>query len=439
MSLTTSGTASLIAPALTTTFIPTATTCTENRLTMLANRAFEIWMNVPVPVPGTTFTDCYPSQFVTSYLQEAGGITQAAFNPLVCPVNYSAVGPYTSNYIACCPSGYSLAQATVDPPSDRPAFGATCYTPLTSGVAVPVTAYGSSGVTATTTFAATVTNAQAYAYPIDGYAFGVAQVKSITPTAAAASSTSQTGSNPAATYTIFADTNPVFTPSSLDASIGDTVIFRFESGNHTITQSTFDTPCQKLSTDGLDSGYMANINSDVQPPPQISLNVTSKAPQWFYSEQSGDCGNGMTFALNPTTDQTAAEFRQAAMSQNGTLTTVSKESGTSNSVKIGVGVGVSVGALAGIAGALALFLIRRRRKSREVKEIGSPDVGNKSSAYDSKGYGRDERKWNDTSVHKHPPVPPKYEELHAISSPVEMEGSPPAELMGSSMKGYHQV
>ncbi|TVY91601.1 hypothetical protein LAWI1_G003937 [Lachnellula willkommii] len=155
---------------------------------MLANRAFEIWMNEPVPVPESTFTDCYPSQFATSYLLQAGGITQPAFNPLICPVNYSTMGPFTSNYIACCPSGYSLAQPTVSAPADRPAFGGTCYTSLTSGVPVPVTAYGSSGVTATTTFVATATNAQAYAHVLEGYAFGVAQVASILPTATSTAS-----------------------------------------------------------------------------------------------------------------------------------------------------------------------------------------------------------------------------------------------------------
>jgi hypothetical protein len=93
----------LATPKLTTTFTPTAPSCTGNHLTMLANREFEIWMNMPVPVSGTTVTDCYPDQFLQSFLSAEGGITQAAFNPLVCPQSYSAVGPYTSNYIACCP------------------------------------------------------------------------------------------------------------------------------------------------------------------------------------------------------------------------------------------------------------------------------------------------------------------------------------------------
>jgi allophanate hydrolase subunit 2 len=93
----------LITPKLTTTFTPKVAVCTGNHLTMLANREFEIWMNMPVPVPGTTITDCYPDQFMQSFLSAAGGITQPAFDPLVCPQSYSTVGPYTSNYIACCP------------------------------------------------------------------------------------------------------------------------------------------------------------------------------------------------------------------------------------------------------------------------------------------------------------------------------------------------
>ncbi len=109
MSITAASVMATVTPMLTTTFVPTATTCTENRLTMLENRGYEIWMNMPVPVPGTTFSDCYPSQYMTSYLLSAGGVTQPAFNPLVCPQNYAAVGPYTSNYIACCPRSVAVA------------------------------------------------------------------------------------------------------------------------------------------------------------------------------------------------------------------------------------------------------------------------------------------------------------------------------------------
>jgi hypothetical protein len=147
---------------------------------------------------------------MTSYLQSAGGVTQAAFDPLICPGDYSAVGPYTSNYIACCPkyflppylenisctnsktSGYSFAEPTVTALALRPAFGGTCYSPIYEATPVIVTQYGNASVTATVTFSATVTNAQAYALPYDGYAYGVAEVPSIT--SATKTTTSPVGS-----------------------------------------------------------------------------------------------------------------------------------------------------------------------------------------------------------------------------------------------------
>jgi len=38
----------------------------------------------------------------------------------------------------------------------------------------------------------------------------------------------------------------VYTPDTIEAAIGDMVIFTFESQNHTATQSAFTTPCEKL-------------------------------------------------------------------------------------------------------------------------------------------------------------------------------------------------
>lgn len=76
-------------------------------------------------------------------------------------------------------SGYLLHPAD-SPPSDRPAFGGTCYTPLPSGTAYRVTSYGTSSLEATSTFQPTDTLAQAYAYPYEGTAYGVAEQVIIT-------------------------------------------------------------------------------------------------------------------------------------------------------------------------------------------------------------------------------------------------------------------
>jgi hypothetical protein len=95
-----------ITPTLTTTFTPAATTCLDNQLTMLENKGFQIWLNYPLPVPETTFSACYPSQFMSSIVASAAGTTQAAFSPLVCPQGYTTVStswPAATNYAACCP------------------------------------------------------------------------------------------------------------------------------------------------------------------------------------------------------------------------------------------------------------------------------------------------------------------------------------------------
>lgn len=99
-------TAIFVTPALTTTFTPPPS-CTSHHLTMLENQAFRVWMNEPIPVPDTTFSDCYPSQFMTSYQQQMSNTIVPAFSPLVCPDSYATVfnQPIKDRplYIACCP------------------------------------------------------------------------------------------------------------------------------------------------------------------------------------------------------------------------------------------------------------------------------------------------------------------------------------------------
>jgi len=111
----------------------------------------------------------------------------------------------------------------------------------------------------------------------------------------------------------------VYSPDTIEASVGDMVIFTFMSQNHTATQSAFTTPCEKLSG-GMDSGFMANLNNSVSPAPQMAMQVTVATPIWFYCRQSGHCGKGMTFSINPTVNKTQAMFKQMAIAQNGTGT-----------------------------------------------------------------------------------------------------------------------
>lgn len=122
----------------------------------------------------------------------------------------------------------------------------------------------------------------------------------------------------------------VYSPDTIEAAVGDMVIFTFLSQNHTATQSAFTEPCVKLAT-GMDSGFMPNINNTVSPPPQMAMQVTVATPIWFYCRQSGHCGKGMTFSINPTANKTQAMFQQMAIAQNGTGTASPITGGTASS------------------------------------------------------------------------------------------------------------
>ncbi|KAL9108835.1 MAG: hypothetical protein Q9227_006492 [Pyrenula ochraceoflavens] len=109
----------------------------------------------------------------------------------------------------------------------------------------------------------------------------------------------------------------VYTPDSIMAQMGDMVQFNFMSMNHTVTQSSFAEPCVKMAN-GADSGFMANPNNTMNPPPMMMMQVMTTDPIWMYCRQKGHCGKGMAFSINPKGDKSQAAFKAAAIAQNGT-------------------------------------------------------------------------------------------------------------------------
>jgi plastocyanin len=136
------------------------------------------------------------------------------------------------------------------------------------------------------------------------------------------------GSQATHTVVVGGSAGLVYSPDTIEAAIGDMVIFTFLEQNHTATQSAFTTPCEALAG-GFDSGFMPNINSSVTPPPQMAMQVTVATPIWFYCRQKGHCGKGMTFSINPTQNKTQAMFQQMAIAQNGTGSTAVIAGGSS--------------------------------------------------------------------------------------------------------------
>jgi len=116
----------------------------------------------------------------------------------------------------------------------------------------------------------------------------------------------------------------VYTPSNITANPGDTVTFQFLATNHTATQSSFAVPCGKLALTstsgqvGFDSGFMP-VSASTTTAPTFTIQVNDTKPIWVYCRQSGHCGKGMVFSVNaPSTGNTFAAFKAAAIAQNGT-------------------------------------------------------------------------------------------------------------------------
>ncbi|EGO56492.1 hypothetical protein NEUTE1DRAFT_65088, partial [Neurospora tetrasperma FGSC 2508] len=178
-------------------------------------------------------------------------------------------------------------------------------------------------VTVTATQAATVVNGAAGG--ADATAIASTAPASDVPSAAPATPTQPAGvaapAGGAATHTVTVGgpQGLAFSPAQTKAAVGDTVIFTFLSQNHTVTQSAFDKPCVALPG-GMDSGFQANVNNTVNPPPQVAMQVMVDTPLWFYCRQANHCGKGMVFSINPTAQKTHAQFQAQAIAQNGTGT-----------------------------------------------------------------------------------------------------------------------
>ncbi|ETS73418.1 hypothetical protein PFICI_15023 [Pestalotiopsis fici W106-1] len=145
---------------------------------------------------------------------------------------------------------------------------------------------------------------------------GAAQTTVGTATVAAGATSVVAGAGATHTVVVGGSAGLVFTPAEVKAAIGDSVVFTFESNNHTVTQSAFATPCDPLAG-GMDSGFVPNVNNTVTPPPQVAMQVMVDTPLWFYCRQQGHCGKGMAMSINPTADKTQAMFQAMAIAQKG--------------------------------------------------------------------------------------------------------------------------
>jgi plastocyanin len=127
---------------------------------------------------------------------------------------------------------------------------------------------------------------------------------------------SKTSSGARATFTVSVGgtssngaPNLVYNPPSLTAPVGSVIIFDFLARNHSVTESTFDSPCARLSG-GFDSGFKPNA-ANMPRLVRFALEVDSEKPRFFYCAQKNPtprCQAGMVFALNPESEEKVAQF-----------------------------------------------------------------------------------------------------------------------------------
>ncbi|KAG8941328.1 hypothetical protein FRC04_004608 [Tulasnella sp. 424] len=103
----------------------------------------------------------------------------------------------------------------------------------------------------------------------------------------------------------------VYTPNQVHAKVGDHVKFHFQFKNHTVTQSSFDYPCEPLKG-GFDSGFMP-VAMDAKKSLTFTIEVKNEDPIWVHCEQVGHCPSGMVFAVNaPKKGNTFKKFLKMA-------------------------------------------------------------------------------------------------------------------------------
>jgi len=117
-----------------------------------------------------------------------------------------------------------------------------------------------------------------------------------------------------------------FQPPAIGAQVGDQVVFHFNPKNHTVTQSSFGSPCSPADG-GIDSGFIPVPQNQTDHLPTFTVTVHDTNPIWLYCGQGGGtpnshCGAGMVFAINCGLDNepnSYANFHKAALDYGATI------------------------------------------------------------------------------------------------------------------------
>lgn len=125
----------------------------------------------------------------------------------------------------------------------------------------------------------------------------------------------------------------VFDPEAISAQPGDQVVYHFNPKNHTVTQSSFASPCGPLAG-GLDSGFQPVMSNQTGSLPTYTVTVSNTNPIWIYCKQAANtpnshCGQGMVHAINCGADgspNSFSNFKAAALAVGASLSAAAPSS-----------------------------------------------------------------------------------------------------------------
>lgn len=122
-----------------------------------------------------------------------------------------------------------------------------------------------------------------------------------------------------------------FVPNMIRAAAGDVIQFQFSNGNHTVTQSSEDSPCQPLQATQSNVIHSGHIPFEDGQTTVGTFNVplTNTEPIYLYCATGPHCQLGQVMAINPPSEANLVEFNKKA---NGALANIDAGEATGGTV-----------------------------------------------------------------------------------------------------------
>ncbi|KAI1378548.1 hypothetical protein F4677DRAFT_370811 [Hypoxylon crocopeplum] len=127
-----------------------------------------------------------------------------------------------------------------------------------------------------------------------------------------------------------------FVPNSITAAVGDIIQFQFSNGNHTVTQSAQDAPCQPLQATvatAIHSGHIPFEDGQTTVG-TFNMPITSTDTMFLYCATGPHCQEGQVMIVNPTDDQQIVDYAKGAAASNASVDGTTVSGGTVASIPL---------------------------------------------------------------------------------------------------------